>query len=125
MSGSRTVASEALAAVIRPLLDLIEPGERKLGGLQNALDLGREAWNLQVEHSGGDLEAALVRSSEKFAGPDVPAAEVRMVLEMLMERKRFFFPTDDRVIVDAVAVQTARGPQMKVTWARFSPRTVH
>jgi hypothetical protein len=115
-----TSPSDALKAVLEPLLELIEPGPKRVARIQNALDLGREAWNLHARsEEGGGLEAALDRASERLALPDVSAAEVRLVLQMLIERKLALFRGDDRVILDAVAVETPEGLQLKATWARL------
>jgi len=113
--------SDALKAVIEPLLELIEPGPGRTASFQNALELGREAWNLHVkcDAGGGDLETALDRASQRFARDDVPASEARLVLQMLLDRKRALYPGDDRVLLDAVAVETEDGLQLKVTWAKL------
>src|SRR5262245_3215031 len=111
--------SDALKAVIEPLLEMVEPGPGKLDRFQNAIDLGREAWNLHARSvAGGDLEAALDHASKRLARSDVPAHEVRLVLRMLVDRKRTLFPGDDRILVDAEAVEAEDGLQLKVTWAR-------
>ena len=115
-----TSPSDALKAVIEPLLEMIEPGPGRSASFQNALDLGREAWNLHARAEGQpSLDAALDRASERLALDDVPAAQVRLVLQMLVERKRTLFRGDDRVLLDAAAVETDDGLQLQVTWAKL------
>ena len=114
--------SDALKAVIEPLLKLVDPKARKLSSYQNAIDLGREAWNLHVKSElggAGNLDAAMARASERLARDDVSPSEVRLVLQMLLDRKRTLFPGDDRVFIEAEALETDDGLQLKVTWARL------
>jgi hypothetical protein len=118
------IISQSLEALIRPMLDLLGPERRTMANFQDALDVGKEGWNLQIELDGSeDLPAELVRRSQQFVGRGLAPEIGRQVLERLVERKRKLFPNDNRLITKAIALRGPHGLKVLVTWERYA--TVH
>jgi len=113
--------SGSLQEMIRPLWDRLPPERRTAANLQDALDLAKEGWNLQVELGGDEgLEAELALRSEQFVARGLPANVARQLLQLLVERKRALFPDDDRLIAEARAREDEGELGMLVTWARYA-----
>ena len=113
--------SGSLQEMIRPLWDRLPPERRTAANLQDALDLAKEGWNLQVELGGDEgLEAELALRSEQFVARGLPANVARQLLQLLVERKRALFPDDDRLIAEVRAREDEGELGMLVTWARYA-----
>jgi len=113
--------SGSLQEMIRPLWDRLPPERRTAANLQDALDLAKEGWNLQVELGGDEgLEAELALRSEQFVARGLAANVARQLLQLLVERKRALFPDDDRLIAEVRAREDEGELGMLVTWARYA-----
>jgi hypothetical protein len=114
--------SESVKLMIKPLFEALPPERRTVNNLQDALDLTKEGWNLQIEF-GDDREGLpeeLATRSARFVGRGLAAETGRQLLELLMERKRKLFPSDDRVIAKAEAFVGKDGLDVMVIWGRYA-----
>ena len=116
------IISDSVKLLIKPIWDGLAPARRTVANLQDALDLAKEGWNLHVELGDDreDLAAELAARSAQFVGRGLPAETGRQLLELLMARKRKFFPGDDRLIIKAQAFEGEDSLEVMVTWGRYA-----
>lgn len=114
-SPSTAPMSDVLEQVARPLLDTLPEGSG-INAVRSVMLLAAAGWNAAVSSSPEEVDMELHELSHKFAETSQELSNLALpLLQMLAERKRQFFPHDDRFVLD-VAVED-RGDHFYITAA--------